>query len=221
MKFIKKIILLSFVIVNFSCSKDKVSSGDGLPYFQFLQVDNDKLLSTEQVGKMLIFKNQNNDELVFEIVKNEKEKKLYSKGNWVYASYSEKYFYYDQKNIELQCTLNTPNLIICISKWQTSFSDGSNGTNVSVSNTSKMVANINVSNFNSSDPARYFEYYYPTISLVINGNIFNKVVKMVIPNTQINNPGWLLPKINFLYYDHYKGVIGFDDINNNEWRLQN
>ena len=221
MKTIQKVLLVMIIVLNFSCSKDKEEVGDKLPYFSFLQEDSNKLLNAEQVGKILIFKNQNNNDLKFEVVKNEKEKKLHSKGNWVYASYSEKYFYYDQQNIELKCTLPTPNLIIRINKWPTFFTDGSNGGNISISTSSKMVGSINVSTFNSSDPSKYFEYTYPTQSMVINGNTFNNVLKIVITNSQVNNPGWLLPKINFLYYDFNKGVIGFDDINNNEWRLQN
>lgn len=217
----KKIILLLAIILNLSCSNDKSEVEYGLPYFPFLQEDSNKLLNAEQVGKILIFKNQNNNDLIFEVVKNEKEKKLYSRGNWVYASYSEKYFYYDQQNIELKCTLLTPNLIIRINKWPIFFNDGSNGGNISISKSSKMVGNINVSTFNSSDPSKYFEYTHPTQSMVINGNTLNNVLKIVITNSQVNNPGWLLPKINFLYFDFNKGIIGFDDINNNEWRLQN
>ncbi|MBC7643363.1 MAG: hypothetical protein H7174_13690 [Flavobacterium sp.] len=213
--------IIFFVILIISCTKDIDEVKDELPYFSFITEDNNVLLNLDQVGKILTFKNQNNDNLLFEVVTNKKEKQLHSKGNWVYASYSEKYFYYDQKTIALRCTLPTPDLIIKINRWPTSFSDGRDGIGFSVSKSSKMVANINVDTFNSSEPSIYFEYTYSTETMIINGFTYNNVLKIEIQNSQFTNPGWLLPKINFLYFDFNKGVIGFDDINNNEWRLQN
>ena len=41
----KKLILLFVIIINLSCSNDKTEVGDGIPYFQFLQVDNDKFIN--------------------------------------------------------------------------------------------------------------------------------------------------------------------------------
>ena len=89
----KKTILILVIILNLSCSNDKTEVGDGLPYFPFLQVDNDKFINSTEVGKILIYKNQNNAELKFKVLKNKTEKQLESRGTFVVGSY--KYFYYD------------------------------------------------------------------------------------------------------------------------------
>jgi len=62
-KIMKKLILLFFVIASFSCSKEDSKVGDGLPYFQFTQADADKFINSNEVGKILIYKNQNNTEI--------------------------------------------------------------------------------------------------------------------------------------------------------------
>ena len=111
----KKIILLFVIILNLSCSNDKAEVGNGLPYFKFSQVDSDKFINSTEVGKILIYKNQNNAELKFKVLKNKTEKQLESRPDLVYGTY--KYFNYDEQRIEMQSTLFADGDFCCNSSF--------------------------------------------------------------------------------------------------------
>lgn len=218
----KKLILLFAFIVSFSCSNDK-NAVDNLPYFKFSEQDSEKFINPLEVGKILIYKNQNNSELKFEVIKNKTEKKLESKGNWVYASYSEKFFYYDEQKIEMQSTLFSidPPFYISLKKWPINFNNGANRNPVIISQDSRFIANIGLYPFQTGTSDLFLDYSEPIQSLTINGTTFNKVRKIEIAPNPFPNPNWQLPSLKKIYFEQNKGVIGFDDIENNEWRLQN
>ena len=88
----KRIILLFVILLNLSCTNENTQFVDELPYFPFLPVDSDRLITSTEVGKILIYKNQNNVELKFKVLKNKTKKKLESRGNFVVVS--NKYFYH-------------------------------------------------------------------------------------------------------------------------------
>src|SRR5690606_20500236 len=98
-----------------SCSRENAEVGDGLPYFKFLQADNDKFINSTEVGKILIYRNQNNAELKLKVLKNKTEKQLESRGDFVNGS--TKYFYYDEQRIEMQSTLFADGDFCCNSSF--------------------------------------------------------------------------------------------------------
>ncbi len=218
----KKIILLLVIILNISCSNDKTEVGDGLPYFPFLQVDNDKFINSTEVGKILIYKNQNNAELKFKVLKNKTEKQLESRGTFVVGSY--KYFYYDEQRIEMQSTLFadgdfccTSSFYLSLKRWPKTYQ-----TNPTIiSQDSKFITNIGLIPFSTGVQSTFLDYSEPLMNLTINGVTYNKVRKIEIASNPFPNPNWQLPSLKYIYFDQNKGVIGFDDIQNNEWRLQN
>ena len=61
----------------------------------------------------------------------------------------------------------------------------------------------------------------PIISLTINSTVYNKVRKIAIPTNPYPNVNSSLKGLTFIYYDQNKGIVGFDDVENNMWRLQN
>ncbi|MFV8333770.1 hypothetical protein ACNQGB_17720 [Flavobacterium sp. XS1P32] len=218
----KKLILLFVLIVNLSCSSDKTGVGDGLPYFQFLQVDNDKFINSAEVGKILIFKNQNNGELKFKILKNNTEKQLESKTDFVNGSY--KYFYYDEQRIEMQSTLLADGDFCCSSSFYLSLKrwPKTYQTNPTViSQDSKFITNIGLIPFSTGIQNTFLDYSESLINLSINGITYTKVRKIEITPNPFPNPNWQLPSLKNIYFEQNKGVIGFDDLQNNEWRLQN
>nr|WP_309758654.1 hypothetical protein [Flavobacterium sp.] len=218
----KKLILLFVLIVNLSCSSDKTEVGDGLPYFQFLQVDNDKFINSAEVGKILIFKNQNNGELKFKILKNKTEKQLESRTDFVNGSY--KYFYYDEQRIEMQSTLLADGDFCCSSSFYLSLKrwPKTYQTNPTViSQDSKFITNIGLIPFSTGIQNTFLDYSESLINLSINGINFTKVRKIEITPNPFPNPNWQLPSLKNIYFKQNKGVIGFDDLQNNEWRLQN
>ena len=217
----KKIILLFVIIINLSCSNDKTEVGDGLPYFPFLQVDNDKFINSTEVGKILIYKNQNNTELKFKVLKNKTEKQLESRGTFVVGSY--KYFYYDEQRIQLGDISSQPtqyyedsSFFISIKRFPKLFQ--LNPT--VISSESILITNIGLQPFDNSETA-FYDYSEPLISLTINSQVYTKVRKKTLPTNLYPNPNSTLKGLTNVYFDQNKGVIGFDDIQNNEWRLQN
>ncbi|EKT4553251.1 hypothetical protein JE945_002440 [Flavobacterium psychrophilum] len=218
----KKIILLLVIILNISCTDDKTEIGDGLPYFSFLQVDNDKFISSTEVGKILIYKNQNNAELKFKVLKNKTEKQLESRGTFVVGSY--KYFYYDEQRIEMQSTLFADGDFCCSSSFYLSLKrwPKTYQTNPTViSQDSKFITNIGLIPFSTGVQSTFLDYSEPLISVTINTITYNKVRKIEITPNPFPNPNWQLPSLKSIYFDQNKGVIGFDDMQNNEWRIQN
>lgn len=218
----KKIILLLVIILNLSCSNDKTEVGDGLPYFSFLQVDYDKFINSSEVGKISIYKNQNNAELKFKVVKNKTEKQLESRGTFVVGSY--KYFYYDEQRIEMQSTLFADGDFCCSSSFYLSLKRWPKIYQTSptvISQDSKFITNIGLIPFSTGIQSTFLDYSEPLINLTINAVTYNKVRKIVITPNPFPNPNWQLPSLKNIYFDQNKGVIGFDDMQNNEWRLQN
>ena len=219
----KKIILLLVIILNLSCSKEKTEVGDGLPYFQFLPSDSDKFINSTEVGKILIYKNQNNTELKFKVLKNKTEKQLESRGTFVVGSY--KYFYYDEQRIQFGDIADEPQnyysnstFFISIKRFPTVFQ-----TNPTViSSQSILVANIGLRPWDNTENA-FLNYTEPLMELTINTKVYTKVRKItpLINLYPYSNPNATLKEIKYIYFDQNKGVIGFDDILNNEWRLQN
>ena len=221
-KTMKKLILLIVIIVNLNCSNNKSEVADGLPYFRFLQVDNDKFINATEVGKILIYKNQNNAELKFKVLKNKTEKQLESRGTFVVGSY--KYFYFDEQRIQLGDIADQPteyydeftSFYISIKRYPQVFQ--LNPT--VISSESILITNIGLHPFDNTETA-FLNYSEPIMTLTINSQIFTKVRKVLLPNNPYPNTNSTLKGLTSIYFDQNKGVIGFDDIQNNEWRLQN
>lgn len=64
------------ILPNLNFMNDNTQFVDELPYFPFLSVDSDRLITPTEVGKILIYKNQNNIELKFKVLKNKTKKNL-------------------------------------------------------------------------------------------------------------------------------------------------
>ncbi|MFY7936807.1 MAG: hypothetical protein ACOVOQ_05485 [Flavobacterium sp.] len=218
----KKIIILLAIIATFGCSSDKEEISDNLQYFKFQQTDSDKFINSTEVGKVLIYKNQNNSELKFKVLINKTEKQLESRGDFVYGS--TKYFYYDEQRIELQSTLFADGDFCCNSSFYLSLKRWPKvyQTNPTIiSQDSKFITNIGLVPFQTGVQSVFLDYSEALISITINGITYNRVRKIEITPNPFPNPNWQLPSLKYIYFDQNKGVIGFDDLQNNEWRLQN
>ncbi|PKB15359.1 hypothetical protein [Flavobacterium sp. 5] len=218
----KKLILIFVLILNLSCSSDTSEVGNELPYFSFLQIDNDKFVNSTEVGKILIYKNQNNAELKFKVLKNKTEKQLESRGDFVNGF--TKYFYYDEQRIEMQSTLFAEGDFCCnssfylsLKRWPKTFQTNP----IVISKDSKFITNIGLVPFVTGIQSAFLDYTEQLIDMTINGVIYNKVRKIDITPNPFPNANWQLPSLKNIYFEQNKGVIGFDDLQNNEWRLQN
>ena len=218
----KKLILVLVLTLNLGCTKDKEPYNDGLPYFKFLPQDADKIVNSMEVGKIIIYKNQDNIELKFKVIKNTVEKKLESRGTFVVGSY--KYFYYDEQRIQFGGINDLPNqhyaeyssFFISVRRFPKVFT-----TNPTfISSDSQVITNVGLRPFDNSDVG-FLNYTEPITNLTINSTIYNKVRKIMILVNQYPNPNSTLKGVTFIYFDQNKGLVGFDDVENKMWRLQN
>lgn len=216
----KKVFVIIISIIIFGCSNDETPV-DNLPYFQFTEEDNQKLINPGEVGDILLFKNQDNAELKFEITKIFLKKQLHADGGMLYTS--TKYFYFDEQRVEMQSTLFTTDtpLFISLKRWPVRFEVGDNGHPEILSEISEFTAAIELSPFNNGIYTAFIDYSEPMENLVISGMTYTGVRKIEIEPNEYPNPNWQLPTLRYIYFDQNKGLIGFDDVDNNKWRLQN
>jgi hypothetical protein len=217
----KKLIIIFLIAAHLGCSNDKEEM-NSLPYFKFQQTDSDKFIDDAETGKVLIYKNQDNAELRFKVLSNSTEKRLEDRGDFVYGA--TKYFYYDEQRIEMQSTLFAEGDFCCdssfslsLKRWPIVYETNPDA----ISEDSEFIANIGLVPFQTGIQSIFLDYSQPVLDMAINGVTYHKVRKIEITPNPFPNPSWQLPSLRYIYFDQNKGVIGFDDLQNNEWRLQN
>jgi len=215
----KKILtVLIFLSILISCSKDEPTEA----YYNFRNNDFDKLLNIE-LNSTIKYENQFGDEIIHTTNEvTEQYKDQLSQGSWVLPG-SIKYFYYDRKVIELNSSdFNNYTIKYKFNRFP-----------IDVEQAKENDFTEYPSKFNGS------VYVYLWNGIGDNGNINinyeNGVVEMMINGTnyqniiiiQSNNPDPIIyssspeRNVNIVYYDLYTGIVGFDDLNNNQWRIMN
>lgn len=222
----KKLILFIVLVASLSCSNDKKPIEENFLYFQFLPIDNEYFIRGYGVNEVITFSNQKNEDIKFKVLISRKSKQLYSKGSWVYGS--TKYFYYDEQRIEMGDLSEVPiqynqdnKFYISIKRWPVNFNDGANGEPTVLSQESRLTINIGLIPFNTGVQSILLNFSETLQNLTIKGKTYINVRKIVIPPNPYPNINLTPKSLQFIYYDQNYGVIGFDDIENNEWRLQN
>jgi hypothetical protein len=217
----KKLIILFLIAAHLGCSNDKEETSN-LPYFKFQQSDSDKFIDAAETGKVLLYKNQDNAELRFKVLSNNIEKRLEDGGDFVYGT--TEYFYYDEQRIEMQSTLYAEGDFCCnrsfylsLKRWPIVYETDP----TVISEDSGFIANIGLVPFQTGIQNVFLDYSEPLLEVAINDVAYHKVRKIEITPNPFPNPNWQLPSLKSIYFDQNKGVIGFDDLQNNEWRLQN
>lgn len=216
-----------FLVFLISCNiPDEVEESNKIAYYNFKSTDLDKLLPYTE-NQQLIFKNQMGDERIFQVKRVSKYfKNSYTVGMGFFTSYAAKYFDYDKKNIFFHNEL--------AGEFEINFIRWPNNTELAESNIyyeypSSFSAYIDSFPYwnglsNENVPSSYIKIDYSLIktTMAINGTIYNDVLKFVSNNNASlpsSNPN--CPKnVNVIYYDAKKGIIGFDDLDNKNWRLQ-
>ena len=168
----KKILIFYILITSLiSCNDNQDLDNLDLPYFEFKEEDYTSFLELPELNKKITFENQNNEKLVFEVIKSENKKELHLTGSFVYGS--TKYFYYDEQKIYLRSTLfdydDTSRYVeISLKRWPIKFNDGRNGKPRVISNESQLITNINYAPFNNTGQHINVSYLNK-MTLVING----------------------------------------------------
>lgn len=212
-----KKILAFFVLVPllFGCTEDSDSGNSqfDVPYYKFTSSDTNFLLkNTYSRNSTVTFKNQMNALINFKVISNETQKREFAPGTFSGGGLLLNYF--DNKTIVLKSLTHTESehyLILQIYKFDANSINGGfsfymwNGLasgylntqlsyNMRTASKSTMMLN-NVTYQNVITLNSESPYAYPNENYTIN--------------------------VNKLYYDITSGVIGFDDLDGNQWRLVN
>jgi hypothetical protein len=229
-KKINFIVIITQFIFVLSCTKENQNiKNDGLPYYQFSQEDKTRLINKPNIGDEIIYKNQNNEVLKFTVIKSDLGKNTFSTGNFA-SSYSTNHFYYDNQEISMKYIPgNHPsgNCEINIRKYPI----GSNyQTQYPVIGTPKFYGYFDFPLWNGfrgtdlNDITISIDFDLPTTVITFNGKTYTKVRIFESNKTtilEVNNPPPFLPRnVHKIYYDDNKGIIGFDDLNDNVWRIE-
>lgn len=225
MKFNITTLLMLFILLPslFGCSENQMSQEEK-PYFPFLEGDSDRFIAGWETGEMVIYKNQNNEALIFEVLKSEIDKEAHIESGWLPGSIT--YFHYDEQNIVMESTALaggndvSHNIEYSLKRWPQEFTDGSSGEPMVISEESKFVGIISILPFRNSQQNVAIDFSQALTSLNINGVNYNEVRIIELEPQSLPENQYPVPLITNLYYSQNNGIIGFDDVNDKEWRLQ-
>ena len=212
----KKFTLILISVLLLSCETEEINE----PYYNFSDSDLDKSLNL-QLNETIKFKNQFNEYISYDINEVSSDfMRSWSDGSWVISSWTILYFYYDEKIIILNSN-STDNFI----KYKF------NRLPINIEQAEKNRFTKFPSKFNSEvyfhlwngidDRGRIIiDYEKETESKIINGKKYQNVIKIESGNNNPinNNPS---KNVNIIYYDINYGIVGYDDLNNNKWRITN
>jgi len=211
----KNLILLISVLLLTSCY-DNIKEVSP-PYYQFIEEDLDKLL-TYEVDQIITYKNENNEERKYIVTSVETEKEDYGCcATFGPPSPYTVFYYYDIKKIEFQKFPNGGDYWYYYFTRKPPFVSEPDVI-------SKFYGSINEFPFwngqLSDGDYSYINYYsvidynQTPILMEVNGHEFSKVHIVNSDNPDIDNSN-----VNVIYFDEVEGIIGFDDLENNKWRI--
>ncbi len=206
--------LLVSVFFLLSCSPDDaqdINNEDFYPYYKFNQNDLNYRLLNLSVNQELIFINQNNEIVKFKVIQNELKK--LENGSGTFSGGSITYNYYDAQVIKLKSI--TDNFEEAYLKLKIYKFDNQN------INISFYFYKWNV--YSSSEYMQGFNLNNSTVESLSIGLVnYNQVIEINSNfTTSIPSNNNYNRNINVLFYDKLHGVIGFNDLDGNLWRMQN
>jgi hypothetical protein len=222
-----KIVILLVLFFNSCSNSDEEVKGDGLPYYQFTQDEKDKLILSTSVGNIIVFKNQNDELIQFDVTSSKTMKRTYTTGGFL--GYVTKRFYYDEQEIVLKSVNNYTYDLFKINIMK--YPIGSNyETQYPVVGTPKFYGFLEFPLWNGFigtdklDNYISLDFAIPTTTMTVNGKTYTKVRTFESNKTAILDPTTSLPfhprNVHIIYYDYNFGIIGFDDLSGKLWRKQ-
>ena len=213
-----KLVLCVSSIISIIACEDQQGYNEfaGRDCREFTLADRDSLLQGYKArDEIITFKNQNGNELNYKVLSNMTETRGYYSGTF-WGSSTWLVFCYDRQVIEMELLENPdptcPTKIVLYKQEDNRISGGIHfplwNSYGSVSNELNDYANVELD----------FREDIQVISL--NGKVYDKVLLIESDSTEPLGDFGPLPKtINKLYYDINDGIIGFDDLDGIEWRL--
>lgn len=223
MQNILKFSILVVTTVSLICCNNDDGNGIDYPYYEFDETDTELLINYEyDIGEIITYENQNGEQLNFKVIFNETSKVgeyslgTFSGGGGLLQSY------YDSKIVRLEIIENQDygreGLVNYIfSNSQNLFKIGVNFPLWNISSAAFIDELDNRSNIFPTDLASE-----PLTQMIVNGHLFERTIAIDSESEDINeisSYGTLISNVNKLYYDYDFGIIQFDDMEGNEWKL--
>lgn len=213
------IILFSFVLFLTGCDKFKT----GKSYYCFRDDDFDKILSFED-GQVIKYSNEDGEEIIFEVTQqNSDYKQQITIDNMIVPP--TKLFYYDEKNIELK-TFPNRRINYYFRRFPIDFEQAKD--NVSIELESQFEASFSIYNWNGYNNGYTvhndikINFNAEKETMTINGANYSDVFVFESGSNEPVYAGDTINRyFNKVYYDLHTGIIGFDDLDNNHWRIVN
>ena len=215
MKQIKNIVCpILVLIILISCSHDVETEA----YYNFRNSDFEKSLNLES-NSSIIYKNQFNEELILTTENiSSNYKTQYEEYNFVVGS--TKHFYYDKKEIETTSNFHSYEITYRFSRFPIDIELAKENDFTEYPSKFKAEFNMFVWNGNHNEFIN-IDYNSQTIEMSINGLNFNEVIVLNSNSMEETIYPEHIKNVNVIYYDKINGVIGFDDVNGKQWRIQN
>ncbi|MCL2436273.1 MAG: hypothetical protein FWD09_09105 [Lentimicrobiaceae bacterium] len=208
------LILLSTIFLCTNCEKEPVT-------YRFTDADKLKLLPHYTEGKIITFANEIGEERKFKV---EKIEQIISEQFWIMGGCGgncHNYFYCESKYIYL-IDLETHNkFYLTLARFPLEY-------NKAAQDKYRLLPSSLLGRCSSGwDFDHYFSFSFNTEetiqTFIFNGITYRDVIIINRGEVQygwIDNPG-MFNDAQIVYYDIYQGLIGFDDINDHQWRLDN
>ncbi len=214
----KKILFFIITLLIISCDRDEPTEA----YYNFRDNDFEKLLNIE-LNSTIKYKNQFGDVITYTAneVTEQYENQL-SQGSWVIPG-SIKYFYYDRKVIELNSSdFNNYKIKYKFNRFPIDVEQAKE--NDFTEYPSKFNGSVYVYLWNGigDNGTININFDNQTMEMLINGTNYQNVITF-----QSDNPNPIIytsspeRNVNVVYYDIIDGIVGFDDLNDNQWRIMN
>lgn len=221
-------VFTTLILLITTLSSCKFGEGDGraedIPYYSFSTEERGLTISHEYFsGDIITYKNQLGEELHFRVISvdNGMEEYVSSSGSF-WGSYTSVYREnHAIQRIQIEIVENTneeeySRLNYVFSKRNNEFNGGLNFP--MWNKPAKRTISETVTNIDLLEQGKL----HGRISMEINGHLFLKVFKMSsLSSDAFNDPvfGMLSQNIHEIYYDDSFGIVQFEDIDGNIWKL--
>ncbi|MCU0350913.1 MAG: hypothetical protein MUF43_08830 [Flavobacterium sp.] len=208
----KKISFLILTLLMFSCTQDdaRTFSNDIYPYYKFSTSEENYRLLHLTLNKEIEFKNQNDEIIKFKVVSNELRKLENSSGTFSGGSILNNY--YDAQIIKLRSVTD-------------SFEEATLEFKIYKFDNEKVNVSFYFYKWNINSSSQYMQSFNlnlaPTQQMMINSvNYANTLEVNSNSLVSIQSNNGYLRNVNKLFYDQRNGLVGFNDLEGKEWRLQ-
>lgn len=215
----KNLSALFFLIIIslFSCSNDEDNT---VAYYQFTNNDLDKLLNY-QLNQEFVYKNENGEERVFKVsYYNQGKARLLLHNNYQNPTYTDSLYYFDYLDIWMSENDTNHNFLYSFRRYPNDSSLArENIYNEYPSHLTSSINSFPYWNANASIDSHIItiDFTIDMIEMSINEVVYDKVLIFNSGNPNIFDE---VLNINIIYYDVEFGIIGFDDLDGNHWRIE-